>query len=378
MADTKQSLNLGGSRSMVKKTRLVDDLNSAFKALNTTLEKTKQLSETIAKNLKAASGGNSGTAMNPMAPDVSTTMGFSPQSAIPAGGAVPTGFLQQGTVKPGESTSTGFIQAKGGFRSQVGGRIVDAATNMLGATIMATYQAISPADYIENDISRRRAGFYMGIGGEAGATRGSQVFQSMMNAGTAIDKMDAARAAGAGNSMGLMTGLANYKDTVSQSAAMFSNVVPGSGLEGGMQATAALNQAQNVNKLRMIGIQVRDPSTGLMNSATEIANKIWNYLDKIKTGGGKITAQDISLSLQPGNSLDGMLNQYFGNDEVLRQGVIAILYQKAGGGSLSKSDLIKSGASSAVAKSFGDRSSAEYNATNAYTKSGVEVAVGQA
>jgi hypothetical protein len=355
---------------MVKKTKLVDDLNSAFKALNTTLEKTKQLSETIAKNLKSASGGNSGTAMNPMSPDVSGSMGFSPQSAIPSGGAVPTGFIQQGTVKPGESTSTGFIQSKDGFRSQVGGRIVSAGTNMLGATIMATYQAISPSDYIENDIARRRAGFYMGIGKEAGATAGGNLIQSMMIKGTATDKMDAARAVGLGNSSGMMTGLANY-GTIANSAAMFSNLTPGAGLEGGMQATIALNQAQNVNKLRMIGIQVRNPSTGLMNSAAQVGEQIWSYLTKIKTGGGSITAKDISLSLQPGNSLDGMLNQYFGNDEVLRQGVVAFLYQKAGGGHLGAKSLQDSGALPEVAQSFGKRSSAEYKATNAYTSSGV-------
>jgi murein DD-endopeptidase MepM/ murein hydrolase activator NlpD len=236
---------------------------------------------------------------------------------------------------------------------------------------MAVFQANRPEDYIENDIARRRAGFYMGIGGDAGATRGAQVIQSMMIGGTATDKMDAARAVGFGNSNGLMSGLANY-NTVSQSAQMFSNLTPGAGLEGGMQATAALNQAQNVNKLRMIGIQVRDPSTGLMNNAEQVGNQIWTYLKKIKTGGGDITAKDISLSLQPGNSLDGMLTQYFGNDEVLRQGVIAFLYQKAGGGSITKSSLQQSGAMPEVAQSFGKRFSAEYGATNAYTKSGVQ------
>ena len=354
---------------MVKKTKLVDDLTSAFKTLNATLEKTKQLSETIAKNLKSASGGNSGTAMNPMAPDVSSTMGFSPQSAIPSGGSVPTGFLQQGTIKPGESTSTGFIQAK--RESTFGADMAGVGKNLIATGVMAVFQANRPEDYIENDIARRRAGFYMGVGGDAGAKAGAQVIQSMMIGGTAVDKMDAARAVGFGSSNGLMTGLANY-ETISKSAQMFSNLTPGAGLEGGMQATAALNQAQNVNKLRMIGIQVRDPSTGLMNSAEQVGNQIWSYLMKIKTGGGKITAKDISLSLQPGNSLDGMLNQYFGNDEILRQGVIAFLYQKAGGGSLSKASLQESGAMPEVAQSFGKRFSAEYGATNAYTKSGVQ------
>ncbi len=372
MADTKQSLNLGGSRSMVKKTKLVDDLNSAFKALNTTLEKTKQLSETIAKNLKSAASGNSGTAMNPMAPDVSGTMGFSPQSAIPSGGAVPTGFVQQGTFKPGESTSLGYIQPK--RQSTFGADMFAAGKSLVATGVMATFQAIRPEEYVENDISRRRAGFYMGIGGDAGAKAGAQVFQSMMIGGTATDKMDASRAVGLGNSSGMMAGLANY-ETVSKSAQLFSNLTPGAGLEGGMQATVALNQAQNVNKLKMIGIQVRDPSTGLMNSAEQVGNQIWAYLTKIKTGGGRITAKDISLSLQPGNSLDGMLNQYFGNDEVLRQGVIAMLYQKAGGGNLNKTgpgSLQESGALPEVAQSFGKRFSAEYGATNAYTKSGVQ------
>lgn len=373
MADTKKAMNMGGTTGMAKKTRLVEDLNAAFKNLNSTLEKTKRLSEGIAKDLKAAMGGGGGSAASSMSPDLTNTMGYAPQTAVPPSKIMPTGFLQQGSIKPGESSSLGFVQPKqrGTFLPALG----SAAGSLAQATLMASIQAIDPSQYIENDIARKRAGFYMGVGGQRGATQagieGGKLFSGMMSMGTATDPLDAARAVMNGASMGMMTGLSNYS-TIAGNAAMFSNLTPGVGLQGGMQATAALNQAGNVNRLRMIGIEVRDPSTGLMNSVERIANQIWTYLNKIKTGGGNITASDISLSLQPGNSLDGMLNQYFGNDEVLRQGVIAILYQKAGGKSTSQRDLIKTGASSEVAQSFGQRYAGEYNAVNAYTKSGVQ------
>lgn len=369
MADTKKAMNMGGTTGMAKKTRLVEDLNAAFKNLNSTLEKTKRLSEGIAKDLKAAMGGGGGSAASSMSPDLTNTMGYAPQTAVPASKIMPTGFLQQGSIKPGESSSLGFVQPKqrGTFLPALG----SAAGSLAQATLMASIQAIDPSQYIENDISRRRAGFFMGVGGTAGATAGSNVIQSMMIKGTATNNMDAARAVSLGNSSGMMSGLANY-GTIANNAATFSNLTPGVGLEGGMQATIALNQASNVNKLRMIGIQVRNPATGLMNSASQVGEQIWSYLNKIKTGGGDITAKDISLSLQPGNSLDGMLNQYFGNDEVLRQGVIAFLYQKAGGGHLGKKSLQDSNAMPEVAQSFGKRYAGEYNAVNAYTKSGVQ------
>ena len=62
-----------------------------------------------------------------------------------------------------------------------------------------------------------------------------------------------------------------------------------------------------------------------------------------------------------------MLNQYFGNDPVLRQGVVAALMQKASGGDFSKESLNQTGALPDLAVSTGERNASSYRALNAYT-----------
>jgi murein DD-endopeptidase MepM/ murein hydrolase activator NlpD len=369
-------MNMGGKGG--KSTRIIVDLNDAVKQLNISLEKTKKLSAEILTNMKGIKGG--GGAANPMSPDTFSTTPVTAATGATGSKAIAT-FMDQGTVAVGDRSPSGFIQQaarkesggggsnNGGGGNTFGSALWGAAKTLLGAGAMATLQAIQPEQYIENDMSARRAGFYMGTGGNAGFVAGGKLFQSMMNGGTATDPLDAARAVMMGASSGMMPGAPGYNN-VSAGAQMFSNLMPGAGLEGGMQATVALNQAQSVNKLRMLGIQVRG-SNGTMNSPQQIADQVWEYLNKIKGPGGAIKTSDIEFSLQPGNSLDGMLNQYFGNDPVLRQGVVAALLQKASGGTLSKSSLVATGASSAVAQSYSNLYSAQYNAVNAYTQSGV-------
>lgn len=262
----------------------------------------------------------------------------------------------------GEVTSTGFlVESSSGmsFNSFMGGMKKAAA---VGLTAMS--QAINLDQFAESSMSRARIGFFSGQGSAAAAAS----FQSTMNRGTGTDPLDAARAAMAGTSMGLNPALGNY-NTVLGGAATFSNLVPGAGISGGMGAMAALNSASNVNRLRMIGINVRDAATGMMRSADAIANDLWSKLNREKSGSSPITKRDIAMSLQSGNALDMMINQYFGNDPVLRQGVVTALMQKASGGDLSKESLIATGALPELADSTGKRNAAAFGAINAYTGS---------
>jgi hypothetical protein len=110
-------------------------------------------------------------------------------------------------------------------------------------------------------------------------------------------------------------------------AALFSNLSPGVGLQGGMGAVASLNQARSVNRLRMIGINVRNTDGSGMRDVPAIIDDLYNILKN--AAGGELTEQAIAVSAMSGNALDSILNQYFGDDEVLRQSVLAALVQKA-------------------------------------------------
>jgi hypothetical protein len=190
---------------------------------------------------------------------------------------------------------------------------------------------------------------------------------NMARQGTTTDPLDAARASMIGATQGLMPGLKNFS-SIAQSAATVSNLMPGVGVSGGMQAMAALNQGRNVNMLRMIGVNVRG-SDGLQRSFEDIANDLWKNINSQKTGSSKITKEDLSLSLQPGNALASMMDQYFGNDPVLRQGVVAALYQKAGGGSFTKESIVSSGASTSAVTSQSERNAASLNVNQALAPS---------
>ena len=349
-SNTKNSLNLGQGSS---KSRLVASLADEYKKLNTVLKETEKLSKSIFDNLKGVSGGGSNNA------NAMTTM-------TPPGGS---GFYSYGNTPPAprleRKESTGFRE-------------------VASAAVTALSQGVDPSNYISNDIMRQRYGFYSGLyspnNPNIANTSARLASQRMNYQGTAISALDAIQALMAGANNGLGPGLANHR-TIETSAASVSNIMPGAGLEVGMGAVAALNQGSSVNKLRMIGINVRDQN-GFMRGIEDIARDLWNMLNKTK-GGGKtnITERDLAFSLQSGNSLDMLLNQYFSGDPVLRQSVVAYLYQfaKNNGATISggytsqagQAALKRSGALPGISQSMGSRNSAGYDVTDAYTSSGV-------
>jgi murein DD-endopeptidase MepM/ murein hydrolase activator NlpD len=362
-SDFMSKFGIGGQSG--NKVRMVADLASEYAKLNTVLEKTKKLSDDIAKNLRRATGKTGG------AGDVMGGMSLPPTggaSNIPmgqgSGDFTSLGFQGKGAGKLEVTTPTGFVgtsrktEVWDNFKANIG---------QLGLGVgVGAVQAVDTQGMIMNDIVRRRFSFYAG---QPGTQAGSTAMRNLMGRGTFMDPMDAAGAVSAGASMGLMPGMKNY-NTVLNSMATISNLTPGVSGEQAAGAVSGLNQARNVNMLRMLGINVRDQQ-GLMRGFEEIANDLWNTLNRQKTGSGKITAEDLALSLQPGNSLDMLLNQYFGNDPVLRQSVVTALYQKAGGGGFSKESLKKSGANPEVTQSFGRRRAAEYGAIDTFTDAGV-------
>lgn len=321
-----------------RKTELVADLTTAFKELNKELERTRSLSAEISKNLK---------------------------SAKPGGGA---NNLLAGSM--GESTGTKTATENDGSQTGGGGGIGFGGIfkNILafgGKMALAGMQGLPTVQQaFEQDLLRARFGFYGGSGANATQMRMSRM-------GTTTDPLDAAAASMTGASYGLMAGLRNFS-TIERSAAGISNLMPGVGLQGGMKATGMLNQANNVNMLRMIGVNVRD-AQGLMRGFDEIAADLWKVLNRGKSSEGKITKEQLSFSLQPGNALDSMLNQYFGNDPILRQTIVSKLMDMAGAGgptsSLDKQRLASVGATTSAIESMSARNTASLNATQAVAPS---------
>jgi hypothetical protein len=191
---------------------------------------------------------------------------------------------------------------------------------------------------------------------EEAYNRVSGVQRQFSQRGTITDPMDAPLAMAAGQQMGIGMALPGYENLLAGVGTM-SNLTPGAGLQNSMGAYAALQQGRSVNMLRTIGIQVRDPMTGAMKSFKDIANSVWDKLNREKLGTEPITKEDLDMGFQPGNSLDQLLNNYFGSDEYLRSQVKAALYARASGvgKSYKKSELQKAGFTTEAITSFSDR-----------------------
>lgn len=191
---------------------------------------------------------------------------------------------------------------------------------------------------------------------EEAYNRVSGVQRQFSQRGTITDPMDAPLAMAAGQQMGIGMGLPGYENILAGVGTM-SNLTPGAGLQNSMGAYAALQQGKSVNMLRSIGIQIRDPLSGSMKSFKDIANEVWDKLNREKLGSDPITKADLDMGFQPGNSLDQMLKNYFGTDEYLMSQVKAALYARASGvgKSYKKSELQKAGFTTEAITSFSDR-----------------------
>lgn len=242
----------------------------------------------------------------------------------------------------------------------------------LKGTAMAAAMALpDPNEAIYSELTSSRLKFYSGVTNAQAEARKLRFSQM----GTPTDALDAAYASNLGADIGLLPGLSNYYTNAKRSAgsyyggimggaALASNLTPGLGLQGGMAVMGSLNQARRVNMLRMIGINVRGIGGTNMRDLPSIISRLYDIL-KNANGGKDPSQRDIAESALSGNALDSLLNQYFGDDENLKQVVIAGLMQMVNkkGGSLNKygtpEELAKTGGTTATASSLGVRSSRE-------------------
>jgi hypothetical protein len=233
-----------------------------------------------------------------------------------------TNKVAQGAPPIGPRMENGQFNNNGG-----GNRI---AVSAAGAAYAA--QAIASAlpgtnQLVQQDLLTNRA-MAMGFGG--GNYNNVTNMQNQMNRmGTVTDQMDATRALSYAKAAGLAApNFMGGSNSVMGGVAQMSNITPGLGLTGGLQAYGALQQGRSVNNLLGIGIRVRNQD-GSMVGFNEIVDQLWTKMNREKIRSGPITVSDLDISLEPGNSLARLLDFYFGNDAGLRASIQTALYIKA-------------------------------------------------
>jgi hypothetical protein len=196
--------------------------------------------------------------------------------------------------------------------------------------------------------------------------------------GTATSPEDAALATNAAAQRGLLPGLQNFGagkgySGIMGGAALASNLSPGLGLAGGVGVMASLNNPQSINMSRMFGIQIRNAKgTGMMD-LPNIINQLYDILSK----AAPVTKENIAISAMPGNSLDSILNQYFGMDPNIRSVIIAGLIQRASGDKgFGKAALMGTGGLTAGIASTGNRAASELNLLQQFSGSTVSKMIG--
>lgn len=251
---------------------------------------------------------------------------YTPASMVGGGGGT-SGLVSQ--TSPYDSATGVAVDSSLNLGSLLSGL----AKGLAGAGIVSSFLP-GTDEVVQTDLLMKRIGFSRGTSAD---TAGS-LARSLANQGTVTSSLDSLNALAAAQSMGLMSGGKAFDTGV----ANVSNLTPGMGIEGAMRATGAMQQASSVNMLRGIGIQIRN-ADGTLAAPDKVIDDVWTKICNdykqaygSARNGGKPTLDEVKIALQPGNSLDSMLNQYFGGDPMLKNMVMnGLLYRAQSGGSLS-------------------------------------------
>jgi len=255
---------------------------------------------------------------------------YTPASMVGAGGGV-AGLVSQ-TAPYDSATGKASDLALG-----VGNLVGKLAKGLTGYGIVSSFLP-GTDETVQTDLLMKRIAFFMGQSGGQVAGGSGSLANTLANKGTVTSSLDSLNALAAAQSMGLTSGGKKFMEGV----ANVSNLVPGMGVEGAMRATGAMQQASSVNMLRGIGIQIRN-SDGTLAAPDKVIDDVWTKICNdykqaygSARNGGKPTLNEVQIALQPGNSLDSMLNQYFGGDPMLKNMVMnGLLYRaQSGGGTL--------------------------------------------
>ena len=293
MADTRSSMNLGGDAGA-----FAANLKRATDSVIPSMNNLKNIVQNIVSNLNTVGAKNYGGGDN-------------------------TNKVAQNAPPPiGPTMENGQFNSKGD-----GNRIAISAAGAMAAFQIASSALPGTNQLIQQDLLTNRAKA-MGFGG--GNYNNVTNMQNQMNRmGTVTDQLDATRALSYAKAAGLAApNFMGGSNSVMAGVSQMSNITPGLGLTGGLQAYGALQQGRSVNNLLGIGIQIRNQD-GSMKSFNEIADAVWNKVNREKVGSAPITSSDLDIMLEPGNGLARLLDFYFGSDPGLRASIQTAMYVKA-------------------------------------------------
>jgi hypothetical protein len=245
-----------------------------------------------------------------------------------------------------------------------------------GMAMLPTAQEAMSLELLAGRQSFYNPTYYGAAGSRGSYQRSFEMQRGMSNLGLPTSPLDAAAAMNYGAGAGLSPALGNYNPTssfggVMGGAALASNLSPGLGITGGVGVMASMNNASTVNSLRMMGINIRSAKGDSMRDLPDIIQQFYNVLKQ--AAGQDPTPQMIAVSLMSGNSLDSMLDQFFGNDQNTRETIVAGLYQMANtkGSNLATSGtragLLKTGGLSSTVNTLSKRNTSELSMLQAYT-----------
>lgn len=243
------------------------------------------------------------------------------------------------------------------------------AAGALYAASLTSGMLDQPGESVESQLLTARAAYFnnfKNIGSAQAYNNMKGTIGDLSDKATITNKMDVQRGLAAAQSMGVsgpnITQAGGAFGSVAGGVAAASNLIPGQGFEGTMRAFGSMQQGRNVNMLRGIGIQIRDQD-GNMKPPDQIIDALWEKICKDYSAnygaGAKPSKREMQIGLQPGNSMDSMLDMYFGNDPMAKQMVANGLLFKAetGGSAISKEKLQELGATTEAALASSNRAS---------------------
>ena len=385
MADSKSGMNLP-SRTSVALTDLKGGISEATQSTRqlkqewTSLGQVIQTAGSRAGGLATRGGGPGGLSSTKIAPD--PNFGGQQQASnnqvfsSPAQNAIGGGNNGGGDVAvPGGPG--GYGGDGGGGAGMFRNLSEYVSQNRTGAILYGAGTALGSAhatsDMVQSQLLMQRAAAFMpkdpglsfgesirstsGLGGiySAGAqgnlvSRYEYVRRSaedMAKGGAPNDKMDAFNALAAAQSYGIngpnfmqRAGTNDqFAGSVMSGISNVSNLTPGMGLEGTTRAYGGMQRGRSVNMLRGVGIKIRDES-GNMKPMDVIIDDLWTKIcrDVMKDGKGKPTEQEMLIGFQPGNSMDSMVQNLFGDDPLVYTAIKnGLIYKaKTGGASINR------------------------------------------
>lgn len=353
----------------------VQETNKELDGTITRFEKIKALVGDTASKVKgiAGKGGGEDRIANNGAPGTGGGGGGNPfNTPSPFGGNSPFSYAApQNNTSFSGNTGAKMMQALG----MIGTGAIKTAINV-ASFLPSTQETVTTSAIAE------RMRFYS-TAGTGGMYSQFGVMNAAMRQGTSMGPTDIIQAINAGATYGLNTGLKNFNAGtgfagILGGAALASNLAPGIGLTGGMGVMAGLNSPAYVNMLRMLGINVRGQNGTTMNDLPQIIDQLYALITR---NNPNPTPSDIATSLMPGNALDSLISQYFGNDPNTRTVIVSGLIQRI----KTKTSLRESGTIAQLTKTGGTtlpiasssmRNLSELQLIQGYTKTTNEALVG--